>query len=305
MMRNFQAQRGFSITELLVALVITGIVTSQILGMFVNQLQVHNAHSRAVDAQEDARLVSDIILQNVRMAGYMVPTIAGISSVDGGNAEADIICVSDSSVLAEVKVNEATSTFDRASLTADVAAGDTDVALTPAEMDIDVDGDVDFTVGQGIIISSGLMSHCARITAINGGDVDFEPAVTPSPLGLAITAADARAVPAMIYELTSAGLRRNSLLLSSQVEDLQVEFAVDANNDGSIGGGEFPIHNLNASIPSLVKGVRLSVMTRTQVEDPNFTGGGRQASGNRVTAGTADNFRRRVVVVNAALRNLL
>lgn len=302
MMTRFQTQKGFSITELMITLVITSIVVSQLLGMLISQLQVHNAHSRAVDAQEDARLVSDIILQNVRMAGYMIPAIAGVSSIDGGNSAADTLCVSDTSILSETKVNEATSIFDRASLAADLGSGDTDVGLVPAEMDVDGDGDVDFTVGQGIIISNGIATHCARITSISGGDVDFLPA---NASGVVIPAANARAVPALIYQLTPAGLTLNGMLLSDQVEDMQIEFAVDANGDGSIGAGEFPIHDLNASTPSLVKGLRLSVMTRTVTEDPNFTGAGRQMVANRAAAGAADNFRRRVVVVNAALRNLL
>ncbi len=302
MMTRLQARRGFSLIELLVTLVITGIVTSQILGMFVNQLQVHNVHSHAVDAQEDARLVSDIILQNVRMAGYMIPSMAGISSIDGGADAADILCVSDAEILSETKVNEASSIFDRAGLATDFGVGDATVDLVPAEMDIDGDGDVDFSVGRGIIISDGVHSHCARITAIAGGDVDFLPA---NASGFAIPAANARAVPALIFQLTSDGLTRNGLLLSSLVEDVQVEFAVDADNDGSIGAGEFPIHDLNASVPSLVKGVRLSVMTRTPIRDPNFTGAGRQMVANRAAAADVDNFRRRAVIVNAALRNLL
>ena len=47
------------------------------------------------------------------------------------------------------------------------------------------------------------------------------------------------AVPAIVYETTAAGLSRNTLLLSSQVEDLQVQYAIDVNSDGLIGGAQY------------------------------------------------------------------
>jgi hypothetical protein len=112
-------------------------------------------------------------------------------------------------------------------------------------------------------------------------------------------------VPAIFYARTSAGLIRNSLVVSRQVEDLQVEYAVDGDDDGQISGGEFPIHGLSGQNPGLMRGMRLSVLTRTIIEDPNITGSGRQAVANRSASGTADAYRRRLVTVSVAPRNLL
>jgi hypothetical protein len=119
-----------------------------------------------------------------------------------------------------------------------------------------------------------------------------------------MVATGAVAVPAVVYELTNSELRRNNVALSSQVEDIQVEFGVDANGDGQIGTGEFPLHSLAGNDPALVRTVRLSILTRTAREDAQFSGSGRGAVANRDAAGTDDAFQRRLVTVTAAPRNL-
>ena len=38
----------------------------------------------AIEAQHEGRLVTDLMVSDLRMAGFMVPATAGLSSVDGG-----------------------------------------------------------------------------------------------------------------------------------------------------------------------------------------------------------------------------
>ena len=114
-----------------------------------------------------------------------------------------------------------------------------------------------------------------------------------------------RAVPATIYQLTGSGLERNKQLLTSQVEDVQVEFGLDSNGDGVIAGGEFPVHDISGANASRIRLVRLSVLTRTAREDPAITGPGRQKVANRNASGAPDAYRRRLAVLRAAPRNLL
>jgi hypothetical protein len=182
-----------------------------------------------------------------------------------------------------------------------MSGGDSSVTLNTADLDIDGDGDVDFTAGSGIIIASDSSTYCGRISSINSGVVSFAPVTAGS---FVVNVGDGVAVPAIFYRRGSGGLFRNSLLVSRQVEDLQVEYAVDADDDGQIDGGEFPIHGLTGQNPGLLRGLRLSVLTRTINEDPQITGTGRQAVANRNASGTADAYRRRLVTVSVAPRNL-
>ena len=113
-----------------------------------------------------------------------------------------------------------------------------------------------------------------------------------------------RAIPALVYEVDSDGIHRNGMLISSQVEDLQIEYAVDEDGDGTIDDDEFPIHDLNASVPSEVRGLRVSVTTRAAVDDLAIDGTGLPAAGNR-SAGAADAYRRRMMITTVVSRNLL
>ena len=99
-------------------------------------------------------------------------------------------------------------------------------------------------------------------------------------------------------------LRRNNLLISTQVEDIQIQYAVDANDDGQIGDSEFPVDDLDGSDTDLIRGLELSVLTRAAIEDPGFSGPGRQAVANHTASGTSDGYRRRRVSILAVPRNL-
>jgi hypothetical protein len=161
-------------------------------------------------------------------------------------------------------------------------------------------GQPDFRVGEGIIIADATSSHCAEITAISGTTIDFTP---DTPAGFTATTVSGRAVPAVLYEISGSDLRRNGLRLSTQVEDLQLEFGIDGDGDGQIVPGEF-VHVLNGQDPLDLLAVRLSVIARADREDDELQTSGRPAAANR-TAGAADGFRRRKVIARIVPRNLL
>lgn len=296
-----QASAGFTLLELMIALGLVAIVTTQVLGVFSSQQQQAFAQKRVVEVQEDVRLVVDMMLSDLRMAGFMVPRLAGVAGVDGGTGGPDIVCASDPSVISATILADASSRFSGASLATTLGDDSTQVSLVEADMDIDGDGNDDFAAGAGLIVSDGTDNHCARILSIASGTVTFTP---KTPAGFDAATPGARAVPAVVYEVTTQGVTRNSQLLAVGVEDIQVEFGVDANDDGQLAGGEFPIHGLNGSNAALVRTVRLSVITKTSQED-DLSGPGLQAAANRNAAGAPDSFRRRRVTVTTAPRNLL
>ena len=301
--RSRRSAAGFSLLELMVVVVITVVVTGHILSIFAGQLLTYEGQRAVTEVQDDARLAADMIHRDLRMSGFMVPSQAGVAAVDGGNTDPDMLCISDYTLLNETQIELATNVFDGAALNSDLGGSVGSVAIAAAERDIDGDGDNDFAVGAGLIIAEGTSTHCARILAVGATNITFQPD-TPATFGA--TSLNGVAVPAILYARTAAGLTRNGLVVSRQVEDLQVEFAVDANDDGQIVGGEFPIHGLFGNDPTLVRLIRLSVLTRTVLEDPQLPdGGGRPAVANRAAAGAPDGFRRRLVVGSATPRNLL
>ena len=298
---------GFTLTELMVALALTGIIASQLFLVLKLQHQSYSSNERALDVQEDARLVVDLLSSDVRMAGFMVPERVAIASGDGGAAAPDRLCVSDPEA-----INSDPSFFDNRSepfARAEVSSVSNDSGdLSSGHLDIDSDGNNDFKVQAGIIISDGAHSHCARITSITGNRLEFTPALASAGWILP----EPRAAPAIIYEIDGPncplGLTRNCKLLSIEVEDLQVEFGVDdVLTDGIIDRttAEFPVHDLNGGLhdPALIRSVRLTVVTRTP-QDFEYTGPGYPGAANRA-AGVSDGSRRRQFTSIILPRNLL
>ncbi len=301
-MRRFTSP-GFTVIELMVSLVILAIVTSQLLLVFQSQKKAYMANERILDAQEDARLVVDLVSHESRMAGFMVPRFAAVSSIDGGANAPDTLCISDSNRIDETTLDAATQPFDRARPAAPIIALQDKVTLVAGDLDIDSNGVIDFAVGQAVIVADTANTFCALIEAIAGNQLDLD---ANFPIGFGT---GARVVPAVMYEVGAAGglgLSRNGLLLSAEVEDLQAEFGVDVNGDGLIdpnaAGGEFPLDDLNGFNSSRLLQVRLTVTTRATQPSPDFTGGF-AAAANR-NAGAPDAFQRRRFVSSVRPRNL-
>ncbi len=339
-MRNdLRSSAGFSLVELMISVAVFGLVTAQLLVVFSNQKRVFSSNERALDLQEQARLTLDLISFDTRMGGFMVPRWSAVSSVDGGDDDADRFCVSDASYFdfsgAPSPLDSKTLPFDGAQVNV-IASDHVQVAS------LDIDGSapaVDFLAptaagagnGGGIIVSSPTETFCARITRIAGNDVFFEDHQIDDDVQHGDATAyisglspQLRAVPAQVYEVdqNTLELRRNGLLLASSIEDLQVEYWLD--NAGVPNGvqdadSEFPVNTLNnpdppgGAIPadmSMVRRVRLSVLARTDREDGNEsargrTEGGKPALANRLAPAATDQFRRRSFTASILPRNLV
>ncbi len=313
-------QRGFTLIELMIATAIMGIVTSQVFMVLSAQKRVYISNERVLDVQEDSRTVVDLISFDARMAGFMVPEVSAVSSFDGGAANGDSLCISDSSYFDFPSGTDLSDGLDTqsdhfAASTVAVLGG---ASATLTTLDIDGDnGPDDFGApGRGIILSDGVRSHCARITGTVGNTISFAPNV-PNPA--LYTTANTRAVPAVIYELDqpTLTLTRNDLTLATGVEDLQVEYWVDnAPQNGVIdGANEFPVDDLNnppgaaTMDTTAIRRVRVSVITRTDQTEGGYKQqidtGRRPGSANRVQAAQADSFRRRRFTTSVLPRNLL
>ncbi len=301
-----RCESGFTLIELMVAMAVLGVVTAQLLFVLNIQKRVYVSNDRLLDVQQDARLVTDLILTEARVAGFMVPRRVGISSRDGGTGAADVLCVSDPTVMNAATVEGAAQRFPGGDVLDFTAA---DRVRLAGLSDLDVDGAgaaIDFSASRGVIIADPNSSHCASIDSITVGVnpvVDFDPPLTIGDYNTALT----RVVPAIVYQIGGAGLTRNAMQLSPEVEDLQVEFGVDVDGDGIVSNdpndGEFPVDDLTGFDTERVRTVRLTVVTRTLQNDAEYAGPGLPGSANR-NAGATDGFRRRRFVTTFAPRNM-
>jgi hypothetical protein len=165
-------------------------------------------------------------------------------------------------------------------------------------MDIDSDGDDDFVVNEGLLIGTGTEVHCAVITGIAGSTISFTPSTVA---GFSAAFSDV-VVPALVYQVNGTTITRNSLILSNHIEDLQVQFGVDADRNGTVEGAEFPIDDLTGQELDLIENVRITLTARDLRGKAGFAG--QFASVANRAAGAADNFKRRRMTGDTILRNL-
>ena len=295
---RFKRNAGFSLVELMVAVVVMGVVTSQLLLAFSHQHTTSMEQERTIEVQQEARLISDMILSDLRIGGFMVPDFSAVASLDGGVNGSDILCVSDSTIINDNTLAAAPSKFPGATITTAFAGATSSVTVSAASMDIDGDGDDDFAVNDGLLIGTGTEAHCAVITNIGGTTISF----APSTVGGFSGAVGDVVVPALVYQINGTTITRNSMVLSNHIEDLQVQFGVDIDRNGTVEGAEFPIDDLSGEEFELIENVRVTLTARDLRGQPGFNGQFATVA-NRV-AGAADNFKRRRTVGETLLRNL-
>lgn len=303
LIREIDRHAGFSLVEVMVAVVVMAIVSSQLLLSFSQQHTSSLEHERTIEIQEEARLVTDVIVKDLRSGGFMVPKYATVASNEGGVNGSDSLCISDASMINDAMLATSTSKYAGARVTAGLTGGASSVVVASSTLDIDGDGDNDFSEGQGIIIGTGTRGHCAIIDSpVTVGATTTTLSFAPSTVGGFVASSDDSVVPALRYSVTAGTLSRNDIVLSNHIEDIQAEFGVDIDRNGTIEGAEFPIDNLDFQEYELVRTVRVHITARETRTLDNFNGQF-PAIANRV-AGAADNFKRRRVTGDVMLRNL-
>jgi len=159
-MRRTADAAGFSLIELLIAVAILGVIMSQMFLVLSTQRQAYVGSTRTMDVQESARLVTDLMAFDTRMAGLMVPRYAGVSSVDGGANASDRLCLSDPDVFTIPDSVDNDPMWDsRDTRFSGPRSGSVPGNATTVTVDaLDVDGAGaanDFQVGSGVILSDG------------------------------------------------------------------------------------------------------------------------------------------------------
>ena len=277
-------------------------------------------------AERWSATVARLLEHDLRHAGMMVPLEGAICGVDN-TASPDRLYVSDADA---IDPGDDITPYDGARITggvtnvlgAVVTVGVDSLVLEPAPpargaYDVNGDGtrDSDFQVGGGVIVldleDPGRGTVCGRVDSINlaAPSITIDPVVTP---GLTAPTGATRlvAIPAHRYQIVNGDeLRRNGMLLSSGVEDLQLSYFLDADGDDVVDAGEMKGETSGASYTAQgtdmgdLREVRLNLVVRTRREDEEFDGR-LQATENRAAAAT-DGFRRRVYTTTVLPRNLL
>jgi len=332
-MTNSRSTRAFTLLELLLSMVILGGLIFVMTSAFQVQQRTYVVVDQISEAQQNMRGVTDLIERDVRRAGYMVPKQAAICGYDATTG-ADTLYVSHTEVLRSVYDLEddnldlsgnfgAPVTNDTSTFNATGAAFT--LQLSRLWVDAAADGD-DFAVGDGVIVvnknDEDQSVACGTITSISGNNLTVNLGATST--GAVNLNADVVVIPAIVYRLdtgvTPPRLMRNGQMLASGVEDFQVTYFFDLNDDlvvdggesfGTAGGTDRPWElTPAANRPDFtsLRSVGINIVTATRQDDPNvnYRLGKGQVTGNR-TAGSLvaiDGKRRRVSSTRVRLRNV-
>jgi len=333
-MRGARREAGISLIEVMISAALILIVMVIVTRAFTTTHQTYIVVDQVSEAQQNLRVVADLIERDVRRAGYLVPPHAAVCAWDETTAP-DTLFVSNTDALRTIydleddPSNEEPS-FDNnkgapvagAGATFDASGASFALSLERTWVDYQADGS-DFNAGEGVIVMSERDEQepvaCGKILSISGNTltVNFGDTST-GPVG---SFANVLAVPAHVYEVvvgTPNELHRDGRLLASDVEDFQLTYFFDEDGDlvrdsdelyGTDDGTDRPWELTPASSRpdfSSLREVGINIATVTRSDDPNvhYQLGAGQIMGNRASGlPSGDGKRRRVSQTRVRVRN--
>ncbi|MEE8386915.1 MAG: prepilin-type N-terminal cleavage/methylation domain-containing protein [Dehalococcoidia bacterium] len=345
--RNPRRVAGFTLLELLIAAAILGVVIMYLMQTFSTAQKTYVVVEQVSEAQQNLRVVADLIERDLRLAGYLVPAHAAVCGVDVTNGS-DTLFVSNADVI--LPADQLQVANFSALLSGNLGARVTDpgagvggtigglgVNVNLAKRWIDVDGGpADFAVNQGVILvdrnDPNGRSACGVVTQyvdVGGNAARLRVDFLTNNLGPMAGNPDVRAIPAHVYSITPpnpgvgtpAQFYRDGLLLANDVEDLQIAYFFDLDDDRVLDAGEFQgdlglavgdgiavPYDSSAVDGSTLRQVQISLVTSTREDDPNDAAPAmiQQVTGNRnpATIAAPDRKRRRVYSSTVRLRNV-
>jgi prepilin-type N-terminal cleavage/methylation domain-containing protein len=319
---------GFTLIEMLTVVAIFGLVAVYVGRILtVNERAYHTVENTS-ESQQNLRVFGELVEDDIRHAGMMVSRNAAVCGVDATNGP-DVLYVSDA---AAIDPGDDSKPYNGATITA--PAGTTNltagvsVTLTlsslmmettsPSRPAYDTDGngtaDSDFRKDGGVIVWDTATptrgNACGTVTAVDIPNKRIT--VTGASPMLAGAGTALAAVPANEYRVVGTQLRWNNIALADGIEDFQVAYVFDIDQDNQIDGntdkrsfGEAGQANYTSAElePSRLRELQVDIVSRARMADPKFSGRP-QALLNRTPITTADGFRRRTFETRVLLRNL-
>ena len=325
---------GFTLIELMLVVTMLSVVMYLTLDSVRTQQKTSIVTRQIVEVQNNVRAVSSLLEREIRMAGFMVPAAAAVCGVDSTTGP-DQLYLSESEMIVPDDERAGTLGARLSSLVtwnASASGTITDLALDSSTTDLDGDGtffydndgngtpEADFREDGGFILADaanpGRGSVCGTVgddptaslitLTIEGGQLDAWVSTSDAPEDIVI-------VPAARYSITDLAtgrLERNGDLLVKDVDDFQVSYFFDEDDDGVIDGGEElgvsgTTYDPQGEDNSVLSEVRFSIVLRAASTDPNFDDGEFQEFENRANVAGNDNFRRRVMLGAVRPRNVV
>jgi prepilin-type N-terminal cleavage/methylation domain-containing protein len=299
-----KADRGVTLIELMIVLVIAGILVAGVYTLFATQQRSYFVQDRVAGIQQDARAVLNIMARDIRMAGF----VSGAGSATGFSDGTTTFAISGFNYA----LNPINSAAAPDALTVVLGVDELGVVQSTAGTLVTLDNNVD---PSNTFIAFDLQPGMLYQSVPDGTNLI---SVTNFPSGDTTVGGKAYGVQAITYQVQNGTLQRAVNGGTPQpmagdgettvVEDLQFAYQVDGDtnwyNDPAT---DFPVGKSQVDIEM----VRINVTVRTAVEDATVQDEVPTAQFNQPaledhTASLTgpDGFRRRVYTTEVKVRNL-
>ena len=262
----FRENKGLSLIELLIALVLSGILTAALYRTFINQQKIYTVEEEVVDMQQNMRFAIDRMAREIRMAGYGGNILAAfgnintfteiITPVNGINNESITIIMADE--VARLSQNAATGTN---------------------QLELNVDGSFD-TDKKKYLCLNGQNNYLVQ--SVNGNSVTLttpllEDHLINDPVSL-VKAITFKISPNTTDLVRDENTGEGSQVVAENIENLQLKYTLLSGNVVDSPGN-----------PSHIRSVSVTLNARTKMTDPQYPG---------------DGYRRQTINSTTELRNM-
>lgn len=269
-------EKGLTLIELLIALVISALLIAGLYRTFIHQQKTYTVQEQVVDMQQNVRAGINRMMAEIRMAGFgNVSMVLPVSYSTGTfNNVLNLNTPTAGSLTIVASIGETSA------LTAEGGTGQNQITVSTLA---DAQGNALFdTVNKKYISIGGVESH--RITSIDGGTNTitlsgslrfYHPVGTPVYIvrALSYQVASVNGIPTLMRD---ENLGDGPQPQADNIEDLEFTY-LDANENPTVN-------------PLDIRIIRVMLGARTERQDPDLNNG--------------DGFRRRQIASNIHLRNM-
>jgi prepilin-type N-terminal cleavage/methylation domain-containing protein len=290
--------RGVTLIELMMALVISAILVGGTYSIFITQQRTYVLQDQVVGAQQDARAALIIIARDVRMAGMLT----GFDGFSVNGASEAITPTNSDSGPDQIRLVFAAEEFAVSGNSVTVTSvSDNSVTLSASASEF-------FDTNNKRYVAFEGESHVYQISSVSTNTLAL---IESPPDYLADFSARVFRVRAITYSVSGNSLYRNngeeSQILAgavnqSQVEDLQIAYQVEGSTSWIYDEttSTWPAGEGNKDI----RVVRINLVIRTPVEDTDDQAYSRPGLEDRAASGAQDGYHRRVYTTVVKLRNV-
>lgn len=303
-----KGNKGVTLIELMIALVIAAVLVAGTYSIFISQQRTYISQDQIVAAQQDGRAALTIMARDIRMAG-MLTGVNGFSVWDGSTNATEAITPTNSTTGPDqIRVVYAAEEFISGANPVTVTSVASQTVTLQSLSTFDAGSF--FDTGNNKYVAFEGNTGVYQVAAGTVGNTLNLTSAPPSFIGNFM--ARVFRVRAITYSVNTSSytLQRNDGVSvqtlagatnQSQVEDLQIAYQVSGSNSWiyDTTADTWPASNTNADI----RVVKIDLLMRTPVEDTRDQNYSRQGLEDHAGSTTNDGFRRRLYTMVVKLRN--